>query len=756
MFRSTRPLAGVLVALALVFACTNPETAKRQAFERGERYFANGQFNEAQVEYRNALKSDAKFGEARWKLAETYDRMRNGRAAFREYVRAADLLPDRPDVQLKAAAYLLVAQRYDDAKTRAEQALKTDPKNVDALVMRANAMAGMKDLDGAIRDVEEALREDPQQSQMYSTLGTLRTLQSRTPDAEAAFNKAIEVSPKSVQPRLALASFYWSEGRLAEAGKALDAARGLDPSNKMVNRMLASFDIVTQRVADAEQPLKVLAADKSDVRAGLALADYYLQTGRPDQATPVLQQLAATKSAYGSVTVRQAQIERLAGRKETARKLLDDLIAKEPRNADAMSLKSSWQRADGDLDAAVATARLAVSADPASARAQYMLGVALAETRKYPEAVAALTETLKLNPQILSAKVLLSRLQLASGNADAAVQSATDAGKSAPSDPDIQMALARSLMAKRELGQAEPIVRQLVSRFPDNPRVTTLHGLLLLGRSDVGAARAEFNRALARDPDDTEALDALLVIDQRNKTLPAAVARIEQRVARNPRNAALLVVAAHTYDAAGQTANEEKTLKALIALQPDDSNAYMMLGRVYARQQHLGEALAQFDAAAHNDASQVGAATMAAMILQAQGKTADAQKRYEAIVAAHSTAIVAANNLAWLYAESGNNLDTALQLAQSAKARAPDAPQVNDTLGWIYYKKGLPQLAIAPFEQSVAKAPNNAAYRLHLGLAYAQTGQAAKAVEALETALRQNPNVEGADLARRTIASLKS
>jgi tetratricopeptide (TPR) repeat protein len=137
-------------------------------------------------------------------------------------------------------------------------------------------------------------------------------------------------------------------------------------------------------------------------------------------------------------------------------------------------------------------------------------------------------------------------------------------------------------------------------------------------------------------------------------------------------------------------------------------------------------------------------------------KSADAQKRYEAIVATNQRAPVAANNLAWIYAENGANLDVALQLAQNAKSQLVDVPQVNDTLGWVYYKKDLPLLAIPPLEESVAKDPSNGSYRLHLGLAYAKAGQSDKARSALERALQLSPQVEGADVARKTLMALNT
>jgi tetratricopeptide (TPR) repeat protein len=143
------------------------------------------------------------------------------------------------------------------------------------------------------------------------------------------------------------------------------------------------------------------------------------------------------------------------------------------------------------------------------------------------------------------------------------------------------------------------------------------------------------------------------------------------------------------------------------------------------------------------------------MILQLQNKPAEAQARYEKVMAMDPKAAIAANNLAWMYAERGGNLDVALQLAQTAKGQLADRPEVNDTLGWVYYKKGLAELAIAPLRESVDKAPKVAAYQYHLGLAYAKNGNKADARKALELALSLDPKFDGAADAQRVLAGLK-
>jgi Flp pilus assembly protein TadD len=114
----------------------------------------------------------------------------------------------------------------------------------------------------------------------------------------------------------------------------------------------------------------------------------------------------------------------------------------------------------------------------------------------------------------------------------------------------------------------------------------------------------------------------------------------------------------------------------------------------------------------------------------------------------------AANNLAWLYAEHNGNLQQALQLAQTAKAQFPEQPDVNDTLGWVHYKRGSSMQAIAMLTISVEKDDKNPIYQFHLGMAYAQAGDDPKARRALEHALKVSPNFDGAATARSTLASL--
>ena len=146
-------LAGVMAAAA---CSSDPYATMLKHAAKADAYTAAGKLPEAIIEYRNAIQAEPHAANVRVRLADAYVRHGEPAKALDEYVRAADTLPDA-QLQLKAGTVLLGARRFDDAKIRAQKALSVDPKNVAAQILLANALAGMKDLDRAVAELQEAI-----------------------------------------------------------------------------------------------------------------------------------------------------------------------------------------------------------------------------------------------------------------------------------------------------------------------------------------------------------------------------------------------------------------------------------------------------------------------------------------------------------------------------------------------------------------------------------------------------------------------
>ena len=215
------------------------------------------------------------------------------------------------------------------------------------------------------------------------------------------------------------------------------------------------------------------------------------------------------------------------------------------------------------------------------------------------------------------------------------------------------------------------------------------------------------------------------------------------------------MLAARAYASMGDVKGSEELLKRVLAIDPAFLDAYGALGQLYTRQGRLEEALTEMTTLAQKQSRPVAALTLAGIILEAQGKHTEARTTFERVMRLDAEAPVAANNLAWIYVQTGGNLDVALQLARTAQRKLPKVAEVNDTLGFIYYKKSLPALAVPALRASVESDPNNPSYQYHLGLAYVLAGDKAQARQSLAKALALKPQFDGAKDAQSVLDSLR-
>ena len=757
-------------AIALVVGCSavtgacrgNPEKATYEYMRSGDRYAAAEKYQEASIEYRNATKQTPTLGEAHLKLAETYERLGNTWKALEEYVHASDLLPGNATLQIKAANALLLAGQFEGAKARAEKALAVAPKNVEALIAKGNALAGLKYLDAAVTEIEDAIHESPDRSASYASLGALELARGNRAHAEEAFRTATALDPTSVRARLALAHFYWGTDRLSAAEAELKAALDMSPRDIPANRALAVFYLATNRAALAEPHLKLVvdASTQGSGRLVLAfvLAEYYVSTDRSAEAKTLLQALThAGAQGFTEATIRLSALAARSGDTAGAHTLIDQVLQRYPDNVDALVARADLFLGESQKGPALASAEEAVTKAPRAASAHDALARVHAAQQNWAAATVAYSEALELNPRLNTVRLALARLSLGQGKPDDAIRLAREALRVQPGSAEATMILARALLSKGDAEGAEVHVTQLAKAFPASASAQIGLGQLQVLKSQSRSAREAFERALTIEPANIEALSGLTALDMQAKHPAAARARIDASLASHPGDPRLLLLSARLSVALGDVVATERTLRRVIEADPGQIEAYALLGQFYASQHRLDEARAEFEQLAQRRPlkSAVWAQTVVGIILQMQNQPNAAQVSYEKVLLMDPTAAVAANNLAWLYAEGGAHLDMALHLAESARAKLPDSHEVRDTLAWVYYKKGMTNLAVPLLRESVDQSPTNAVYRYHLGLAYAKNGNIPEARQALEQALALHPQFNGSADARRVLAGLR-
>ena len=140
--------------------------------------------------------------------------------------------------------------------------------------------------------------------------------------------------------------------------------------------------------------------------------------------------------------------------------------------------------------------------------------------------------------------------------------------------------------------------------------------------------------------------------------------------------------------------------------------------------------------------------------LMQQGKYKDAEAVFRQVLQYQPDNPVAQNNLAFLMLQSGQDVDMALSLAESARRSMPHSTNTADTLAWAYYHKGIYGSARALLEDAAKTNPNDASIQYHLGMVYSKMGNKADAVDHLKKAVSLAPGTQTGNDANKALSSL--
>jgi tetratricopeptide (TPR) repeat protein len=201
-------------------------------------------------------------------------------------------------------------------------------------------------------------------------------------------------------------------------------------------------------------------------------------------------------------------------------------------------------------------------------------------------------------------------------------------------------------------------------------------------------------------------------------------------------------------------AGAEASLQKAVQLNPNNLDAFMLLSKVEMARGKGDTALATAYKSIEDNPRNVTAYFFAGTMEELRGKPQKAEEAYRKALQIEPNYAPAANNLAYLMLENGENTDMALSLAQIARQRMPDSPSAADTLAWIYFQKGIYGMAAELLQEALQKAPDNATYHYHMGMIYQKQNNLIAARKQLERALQINPNAPAAGEIRKALSQM--
>jgi tetratricopeptide (TPR) repeat protein len=379
----------VAACFALLFAC--PIVSAQEAFgddaadpvrlfERGQSAHARGEIEKALAFYEQALKVRPEFPEAEFQRGNalvSLNRLPEAEAAFR----LAISYKKNWSLPFSALGALLMRQDRDkDAEPLFRQALNADNKDGVALRMLSEIRLRGGDVKEALELAKRATAIAEAPASAWVGLAIAERANGNKAAARSIVDRVLTDEPENIAALLERADLFTDEKNFELAITDLKAAAKVKPTDKVVMSRLAH---ALQQAGKAEEAAAVAKSAGLEVQQST--------TGSPSGVVGTPEEIEAANSSDP----------------DTARKALEKLLEKNPRNAMLLGrLGASYRTVDParSLD----YYRKASEIQPDAPEYALGYGAALVQARRFPEAAHILRQVIRFTPENYAARANLA------------------------------------------------------------------------------------------------------------------------------------------------------------------------------------------------------------------------------------------------------------------------------------------------------------------------------------------------------------
>ena len=719
---------------------------------KGKKNLEQGRYADAAINFQKAVQKDPNLGDAWYGLGSTQFREKNLKDAYANLRRATDLLPGREDVavafaEVCLAIYMVDLSRpaglYNTVRDTSERLLKRDANSYDGL--RFKGYIAM--LDRRYPDAVDALRKadaiKPAQGEVTQALVESLIKNEQGPEAEIIGHAFLQ-KVKNYGPVYDLLYGYYLTGNRGPLAEELLKAKIANNPDVLEYRLQLARHYLDSKKDD--QMVSVLQHVTDDPKrfpdGQLPVGNFYASINRPDDALRLFQKGASGSSGTSKITFQQRTAEILAqtGKSDQALPVLEGIIRTDPGNIPARSLRASINLGSNDpgkLDAAFTEFQQLSRLVPNDAGIHYSLGRAHLAKGNNNDALAEFAEAVRLNTNLLAPRLLAAAVSLQREDYKGAARYADEVLARANDNAEARLLRSASLTGMGNFEQASLEVDRLSRQYPNTVEPKLQAAALKVAQKQYAQA-AEIYKSIYEATHDPRPLAGLVDTYLLNNQYDTAIAFLNQQKGKgnSAQIDALLADAAlraHKLDLAVQQYTK------MAQAHPTSYRDHLSLGDALLQEGNTQEAVTQFQVAKSLAPKDAETNAMLALALHNAGRTNEASQAYRDTLALQSGNPLVMNNLAYLMAETGGDLNEAQRLAQDATRQQPSNMALADTLGWIYVKKKLPDSAIQILSNAVQKDPTSSVHRYHLAVALNDKGDKAGARQQLEAALANQP-----------------
>lgn len=768
-----QPLSAMLlVAILSVSACESPEQRAETYYQSGMSYLESGDVDRALVEFRNVFKFNGKHHDARLAYANAERQRGNLKEAYSQYLRLIEQYPDDL-VGLKALTEIANDNgQWDDSDRFITAALGAKPDDLDFQSLKIfktygeaidrSDTAGMVAAVQAARDMKvKAPKNLEVRKVIIDDLIRSQSMQA----ALSELDQAIELSPLDRMLYAQRLSVYAALNDDAAVERGLIELTQRFPDAPEMQEALNRWYMSRKEYDKAEAHLRSLVDPKSDdparevdlvrflgqVRgpdAAIAELDKVITTGKSldifrssragflfdkgDKAAAIAEMEAIVKSEPASDTIRTikvglARMKLAVGENVAARALVEQVLAEDSGQIEAVKLKANWLILDDQPGDAIAMLRDAINSNPRDADLMTALAQAYERQGEHDLMRDMLSQAVNASGRAPAESLRYAQLLATENKLLPAEGVLLDALRINPGEPTLLVPLGQLYVAMKDWARAEAVASDLTSL--QDPGLTNdlanLRASILEGQQNNGAALSYLEKLADGQGAQLDAKVALIRNHLSNGRNAEALAYAKKMLQDDPDNLDVQFIYGSVEASIGEKAEAETAFRAIVAKDKTRSGVWMALYQLVmadpARKADgakvLDEALAALPESGELKWAKAG-------LLESEGNVDGALAIYEALYQENSSNAVVANNLASLLSNYRSDEDSLKRAAVIARRlKGSDYAPYQDTYGWIASLNGDYPSALVELEKAASGLPGDPTVHYHLAMTYLSAGR---------------------------------
>ena len=543
----------------------------RDSFTKAQEMMDKGDLRGAQLELRNAIRTNPNNAAAHFRLGQVGQRLGDAVAAEKElklareqgfdarlvnpilaqaYMaqgRYRELLRDFPTqglsgeqatplLTLRSLAQLSLGD-LPAALAAASEAERLTPTSTEATLTSARVLIGMRDFQAAEAKVDRALQINPRAVDALVMRGQLLNVKGDRTRAIEAFDTVLSFNANNLTARLERANLLLMDGKDARAKEDVEAALKLEPRSSMGTYLRAVIAVKAEDYAAADVDLTKIASLLARFPRGFffyAITKYNL--GQAEQASDAANKYLARNPSDPDAIKLFSRIELAARRPLPVISLLTASLKTGIADADLLDLLGRAYALAGKPDIALDNMERAAALAPANADILVRLASLRLSLGYAGRAAGEFERVLDLDPTQAAAAEQLVLAAISAGEIDRASLGLARLRKIQGESESVGNLGALIRMAQLDLDGALALLTATTKNFPEatQPRINLAKVLVLKDRAaDAQLVLAE---VLDRKPNDNAALGALVNLLNADSKPAQALARLEKAHATAPKD----------------------------------------------------------------------------------------------------------------------------------------------------------------------------------------------------------------------------